>query len=147
MSTLQKFINDVSKTMKVIEIEEKDAQEEYDNFMSDSAAKRSTDAQSMRDAASDKTELKGDEETTRAEKKSTTKDLAAATNLEHELHLDCDFLIKFYDVRKEARGDEIDSLKKAKAVLSGADFSLAQTGAARLRASRSRSLKHFLGMA
>ena len=31
-----------------------------------------------------------------------------------------------YEVRKEARAGEIDAIKKAKAVLSGADYSLLQ---------------------
>jgi len=42
------------------------------------------------------------------------------------LHSECDWLMKYFDVRKEARAAEIDSLVKAKAVLSGADFSLLQ---------------------
>ena len=46
-----------------------------------------------------------------------------------KLHGDCDFLIENFDVRKEARASEIDALTKAKAVLSGADYSLLQTSA------------------
>ena len=34
-----------------------------------------------------------------------------------------------YEVRKEARAGEIDAIKKAKAVLSGADYSLLQVKA------------------
>ena len=36
-----------------------------------------------------------------------------------------------YDSRKEARAGEIESLKNAKAVLSGADFALVQTAVRR----------------
>jgi len=39
------------------------------------------------------------------------------------LHGECDWLLKYFDVRKEARTGEIDSLKKAKDVLNGADYS------------------------
>jgi len=42
------------------------------------------------------------------------------------LHGECDWLLKNFDVRKEARASEIDALGKAKAVLSGADFSFLQ---------------------
>jgi len=41
----------------------------------------------------------------------------------HSLHGECDWLLKFYDARMEARTGEIDALGKAKAVLNGADFS------------------------
>ena len=40
-------------------------------------------------------------------------------------------LSRYFDVRKEARTSEIDALGKAKAVLSGADYSFVQTGASR----------------
>jgi hypothetical protein len=43
------------------------------------------------------------------------------------LHGECDWLLKYFDVRKEARTGEIDALGKAKAVLNGADYSLVQT--------------------
>lgn len=43
-----------------------------------------------------------------------------------DIHLDCDWLLQNFDVRKEARSGEVEALKKAKAVLSGADYSLLQ---------------------
>merc|ERR1719207_95040 len=61
------------------------------------------------------------------EKAATMK--AAMTKAEElkDLHLDCDWLLSNFEVRKEARAGEVDALKKAKAVLSGADYSLLQT--------------------
>ena len=43
-----------------------------------------------------------------------------------ELHQECDFLLKYYSIRKEAREGEVESLNNAKAVLSGADYSFLQ---------------------
>ncbi len=40
-------------------------------------------------------------------------------------------LLRYFEVRKEARTSEIDALGKAKAVLSGADYSLVQTSSRR----------------
>merc|ERR550514_864281 len=39
-----------------------------------------------------------------------------------QLHANCDFLIENYDLRKAARANEVESLKNAKSVLSGANF-------------------------
>merc|ERR1719269_318458 len=39
------------------------------------------------------------------------------------LHASCDFLVENFETRKEARTNEIEGLKNAKAVLSGANFS------------------------
>jgi len=41
-----------------------------------------------------------------------------------ELHAECDWLLKFYEMRKEARVGEIDAMGKAKDVLNGADYSM-----------------------
>ena len=54
------------------------------------------------------------------------KELGATNQYIHCLHLECDWLITCFDMRKEARDGEIDALGKAKAVLSGADYSLVQ---------------------
>jgi len=50
-----------------------------------------------------------------------------ATSLK-ELHDSCDFLIKNFDMREDARDAEMDSLKNAKAILSGAQTGLIQEG-------------------
>merc|ERR1719421_1771609 len=41
-----------------------------------------------------------------------------------ELHQECDWLLEHFDLRKEARANEVEALKKAKDVLNGADYSL-----------------------
>merc|ERR1719450_211937 len=61
------------------------------------------------------------------EKKSKSAEAVATMKYIENLHLECDWLIKNFDLRKEARAGEVDALKKAKAVLSGADYSLVQT--------------------
>merc|ERR1712194_488053 len=58
-----------------------------------------------------------------ADKKSATKDLMGTEKYISSLHGECDWLLKYHEVRKEARADEIDALGKAKAVLNGADYS------------------------
>jgi len=37
-------------------------------------------------------------------------------------HLDCDWLMKYFDLRQKARVEEMDAITDAKAVLAGADF-------------------------
>merc|ERR1740122_607897 len=56
----------------------------------------------------------------------SSEELKATMEYIHSLHVECDWLIQNFDVRKEARAGEVDSLKKAKAILSGADYSLLQ---------------------
>merc|ERR1719265_317756 len=122
-------IKDLDTEMTEAETEEKLAQEEYEEMMSDSSAKRAADSKSITakegEKATNEKELSENEEA----HTSTVKELMATHEYISSLHGECDWLIKYFDVRKEARTGEIDSLKKAKAVLSGADFSLVQTSA------------------
>merc|ERR1740127_147063 len=122
-------IKDLDTEMTEAETEEKLAQEEYEELMADSAQKRAADSKSITTKGGEK----ADAETALSEQseshKSTSKELMATLEYISVLHADCDWLLKFFDMRKEARTGEIDSLKKAKAVLSGADFSLVQTKA------------------
>merc|ERR1711865_180445 len=99
---------------------------EYEALMADSAAKRAADSKSITDKDSEKAST---EESLQAENEAK-----ADTTVEHmntmkeigSLHGECDWLVKYFDVRKQARADEIESLSNAKAVLNGATYSLIQ---------------------
>merc|ERR550537_1062918 len=94
--------------------------------MKDAAEKRATDTKSMADKGKDKAETEASMEANTEEKKATTKTLMATLEHIQSLHAECDWLLQYFEVRKEARTGEIDSLKTAKSVLSGADFALLQ---------------------
>merc|ERR1719171_1344079 len=113
--------------MTEVETQEKDSQADYEKMMSDSSAKRSEDSKMLTEKESTLAELESSLEASKESKASTTKELGATLQYIQSLHAECDWLMQYFDVRKEARSSEIDSLGKAKAVLSGADFSLVQT--------------------
>merc|ERR1719199_2063852 len=98
--------------------------------MSDSAAKRAEDSRSITDKTSMKAQLETELEEATEGKAAHTKELMATLEYKSSLHKECDWLLKNFDVRKEARASEVDALGKAKAVLSGADFSFLQQGVA-----------------
>jgi hypothetical protein len=127
------LIKDLTKEMTEAKTTEKDAQADYEQAMRDAAEKRATDVQTLADKNKAKAETEASLEANSEEKGATTKTLMAT--LEHiaSLHAECDWLLQYFEVRKEARTGEIDSLKSAKAVLSGADFSLLETGRRSLR--------------
>merc|ERR1740121_2843499 len=126
MSMMDLLVKDLDKEMTEAETGEKVAQEDYEKAMADSTEKRAQDSKSLNDKEAATADMKSALEETVAEKKSTTKELMATTRYIQELHAECDWLLEYFDVRKQARADEIDSLGKAKAVLSGADYSLLQ---------------------
>merc|ERR1711966_441844 len=49
-------------------------------------------------------------------------ELEQLANYKAELHSSCDFVVKNFEIRQTARDEEIEALKQAKAILSGAKF-------------------------
>merc|ERR1719222_1144633 len=106
--------------------EEKDAQADYEQSMKDSASKRANDSQALAHKEANKAATEGDLESHKEQKSAAAKELMATLKYEQSLHAECDWLMQYFDVRKEARAGEVESLQQAKAVLSGADFSFLQ---------------------
>eukprot|EP00932_Pfiesteria_piscicida_P015249 SRR837773.27285.p1 GENE.SRR837773.27285~~SRR837773.27285.p1 ORF type:complete len:138 (-),score=71.53 SRR837773.27285:58-471(-) len=120
------LVKDLEKEMTTAEAEERAAQENYEQAMADAASKRAADSASLNDREGAKADLEGQLEVAAGDHESASKDMAALDRYISSLHAECDWLLKYFEVRKQARADEIDSLGKAKAVLSGADYSLLQ---------------------
>merc|ERR1719183_731520 len=127
MTMMDMLVAVLDKEMQEMEVEEKDAQAEYEQFTKEAAAKRVTDSKSITDKEGAKADAEAAVEKETQERTDNMKEMMATMEFLKSLHADCDWLLQNFDVRKEARAGEIDSLKKAKAVLSGADFSLVQT--------------------
>jgi len=118
---LHVLMTDLEKEIVQSKVDEKAAQSEYERFIADSGEKRRVDAQALADKESAKADLEKSVQTMKQAKKSTLFEAMAKAETLRDLHLECDFLLANYGTRQEARAGEIDSLKNAKAVLSGAD--------------------------
>jgi len=131
IAMIDTLVKELDTEMTEAEVNEKNDQEEYEEMMADSSAKRAADTKSV----AQKSAALADAESLVVNKgetlTSTQKELMATHEYIGQLHGECDWIIKFFSVRSEARAGEVDGLKKAKAVLSGADFSLVQKSAKR----------------
>jgi DNA repair exonuclease SbcCD ATPase subunit len=133
IAMLDLLVKDLDKEMTVAETEEKDAQADYEQTMTDSAQKRADDSKTLSDKESAKADTEAALEKHTDDKASNGKELMATNQYISTLHGECDWLLKYFDARAEARASEIDALGKAKAVLNGADFSLLQTRSLKVR--------------
>jgi len=127
------LVADIDKENQIMEVDEKDAQADYETFMSDASEKRSLDSKAITDKEAAKAETETQLQTDTDTKKSKTIEAMETAKYIGGLHEECDWLLKYYDARKAARVGEIDALGKAKAVLSGADYSLVQVKSVHLR--------------
>jgi len=126
MAMIDLLIADLDKEMTEAETDEKDAQADYETLMKDSAAKRTKDSKLLSEKETIKAETEADLESNTEEKAAAGKELMSTMQYIQSLHNECDWLLKYFDVRQEARASEIDALGKAKAVLNGADYSMLQ---------------------
>jgi hypothetical protein len=114
---------DLKTEMTEAEHAEEMAQKDYENLMAASQKTRTTNAESITEKESASAEWTEKIENAKTEQASSTQALATVKEYIAGLHSSCDFLMENYAGRKEARTNEVEGLKNAKAVLSGANFS------------------------
>merc|ERR1719498_2279493 len=117
---------DLQKEITEMEVTEQNSQEEYEQMVKDAADKRAADSLSIEEKESAKAGAEADLVKANEDKAGAEEELMATKEYIAQLHTECDWLLNNFETRKEARAAEIDALKNAKAVLSGADFSLVQ---------------------
>merc|ERR1719316_2362047 len=101
---------------------ETDAQTAYETFVKDT---NDSITEKTKDIVN-KSEMKAKAESGKVEKtaakESVEEDLEILANENAILHKDCDFTLKNFDLRQGARDDEIEALKQAINIFSGASF-------------------------
>jgi len=129
-SGVMTLINQIIADTKVMETEavqaEKDAQTAYETF-----AKNTNDAvEKAEQTIVDKTAIKASKEqdkvASEGDLSTTMTELEELSNAAAALHKDCDFVIRNFEVRQTARDEEVEALRQAKSILSGANFGFLQ---------------------
>merc|ERR1719421_2696666 len=120
LALMDLLVKDLTKEITIAEAEEKNSQADYEKMLKDSATKRAEDSKSVTDKKEALAQMQGELEAAKEANASTEKDIATTNEYLASLHTECDFIMKFYTTRQEARASEIDAMGNAKAVLSGA---------------------------
>jgi len=122
LQMISTIISDAEATEAEMEVSENNAQGEYAEFVKDSSASLEAD----RAAIVEKEELDANSDgilsETKEESLANDEELKKATDLLSAHHTDCDWILKYFDMRQQGRQEEMDSIEEAKAILSGADF-------------------------
>lgn len=126
LALIDSLVADLEREITEMKTEEQDAQREYEDMIKDSGEKRSMDARSITEKEGTKAELQERLHKMVVKKEGLQKEAMDTEAYKSDLHAECDWLLANFDVRKNARAEEVDSLRKATAVLSGADVSFLQ---------------------
>jgi len=122
MSMIQQIIAD-AKAMEAETIRsEEDAQKAYEDFVKETNNSIEAKSRDIVDKSETKAKAESDLVMTKESKEAVLLELEQLSNYNAELHSSCDFVMKNFDLRQTARDEEVEALKQAKAILSGADF-------------------------
>merc|ERR1719387_2673377 len=123
---VMKMIEQIVADAKAMEVEtirsEEDAQKAYEDFVKETNASIESKTAEIVSKSDIKAKKEGDLVETKEAKEATMLELEQLSNYNAELHQSCDFVMKNFELRQTARDEEVEALKQAKAILSGAKF-------------------------
>merc|ERR1719310_951 len=122
MSMLQQILSDAKAMESEIIRSEEDAQKAYEDFVKETNASIEAKSKDIVNKSESKAKAEADLVEAKEDKEAVMLDLEQLANYKAELHSSCDFVLKNFEIRQTARDEEIEALKQAKAILSGAKF-------------------------
>eukprot|EP00747_Dinoflagellata_sp_TGD_P136762 gnl/TRDRNA2_/TRDRNA2_175597_c0_seq22.p1 gnl/TRDRNA2_/TRDRNA2_175597_c0~~gnl/TRDRNA2_/TRDRNA2_175597_c0_seq22.p1 ORF type:complete len:761 (-),score=301.67 gnl/TRDRNA2_/TRDRNA2_175597_c0_seq22:99-2381(-) len=118
------MIEDIIEDSKELEAEavagEKQAQADYEKFVKDSNALISDLSTSVEEKTKAVAAANLDLEGAKSDHESAVSELEALAGVKQDLHGECDFVLKNFEVRQKARLQEMEAIAEAKQILSGA---------------------------
>merc|ERR1719230_1445735 len=120
------MIEDIIADAKKMEMEairdEENAQKTYEDFVVETNSEIEVASKSIVDKTAEKATLEKQLAEAKESLANVSLELEQLANGLLDLHSSCDYILKNFDARQEARASEMDALKKAEAILSGAKF-------------------------
>eukprot|EP00747_Dinoflagellata_sp_TGD_P157034 gnl/TRDRNA2_/TRDRNA2_177711_c3_seq3.p1 gnl/TRDRNA2_/TRDRNA2_177711_c3~~gnl/TRDRNA2_/TRDRNA2_177711_c3_seq3.p1 ORF type:complete len:717 (+),score=251.89 gnl/TRDRNA2_/TRDRNA2_177711_c3_seq3:97-2151(+) len=117
---IQQIINDAKAMEEEAIKSEEDAQMAYESLVKETNAAIEAKMKDIVNKEEEKAKAEAAKVEREKELESTNKDLEDLANYKAELHESCDFLLKNFDIRQATRDEEVEGLKQAKAMFSGA---------------------------
>mmetsp|Transcript_7387 Transcript_7387/g.20956 ORF Transcript_7387/g.20956 Transcript_7387/m.20956 type:complete len:681 (-) Transcript_7387:92-2134(-) len=120
MGMLQQIISDAKEMEAAAVRAENEAQQAYEEFVKETNASIEAKGKDVVNKSEAKAKAEAELVSAKESLEATGLELEQLANEKAELHQGCDFILKTFDVRQTARDEEVEALKQAKAILSGA---------------------------
>jgi hypothetical protein len=122
MQMIEQIISD-AKAMEAETIRaEEDAQKAYEDFVKETNNSIEAKSKDIVNKSENKAKAESELVETKESKDAAMLELEQLSNYNAQLHQSCDFVQKNFEVRQAARDEEVEALRQAKAILSGAKF-------------------------
>merc|ERR1712194_597396 len=122
LQLLDMVLTDSTKVETELLATEQHAQADYENMVKDMNELITTKEAAVMDKTKMLQEAKAGKAEAEAALLTNENALMELSQALSSFHVDCDFLLKHFDVRQQARREEMESIGEAKAILSGANF-------------------------
>merc|ERR1719238_1905853 len=99
---------------------EADAQKAYEDMVKDTNSAIDAANNSITNKNEAKAKAEGEKTEAQTDLDATVSTLESLANQSFQLHSECDFVLKNFDIRQSSRDDEIEALKESISILSGA---------------------------
>jgi len=122
MGMLEQIIRD-TETLEAEAIKaETDAQKAYETYVKDTNKSIEEKTRDITNKTEEKATAEADKVAAEEAKETAMNEQQQLMNENADLHKSCDFTLKNFDIRQTARDQEVEALRQAKAILSGAKF-------------------------
>merc|ERR1719407_451623 len=122
MGMLQQIIADAKQLEADAIKAETDAQKAYETYVKDTNGSIEEKNRDITNKSAEKADAEADKTASEEAKDTAMNEQQQNKNEEADLHKSCDFVLKNFDIRQAARDQEVEALRQAKAILSGAKF-------------------------
>lgn len=119
---LTKVIEEATAEEQELEVDENSAQKMYGEFVLATKSSLEADRSSIAEKEKQVAETESEKSMTEEAQLANKANIEDLNGLLTGFHADCDYVIKYFKLRQQARQEEMDSIEEAKAILSGADF-------------------------
>jgi len=122
MQLLDMIIADAGRTEDELHASEQKAQEDYAAYVAATTASIEADRVAIAESEKQLSSTESAKSETEEAQQGNQASLDKLNKLLTDLHAQCDYVIKYFDIRQQSRAEEMDAIEEAKAILSGADF-------------------------
>jgi len=119
LALLSKIIEESERMIKATTAAEGEAQDAYTKLVQETSTSVEAKQASIVDRTAEKTQAEQDLLQAKTELEGVVTELGDLANNKLALQGECDFILKNFELRQEARNEELEALRQAKAYLSG----------------------------
>jgi len=122
MQMLATIVSDAESEESVLKLTEQDSQKDYAEFTASTTASIEAARNSIAEKSEQSAEASGEKSETEEAQLANGASLGKLNELLVGTHTDCDWVLKYFDIRQKSRAEEMSAIEEAKAILSGANF-------------------------